>query len=452
MTLLSTLLYFILAVALLITVHEWGHFLAARLVGVKVLRFSVGFGKPLLSWRDKKNTEYVLAMFPLGGYVKMLDESEGDVPADELNYAFNRKSVWARILVVVAGPLFNLLFAVFALWLMYVIGIFTLAPIVGKITPHSAAAHAKFEPMDKIIAADNKKISSWRQFQMVLMPLIGDQGELQIDVKPADSEQIKQLTVQLNQWKLDPKHPNLLASLGLSPYVPKIQPIIAEVMPGQAAAAAGLAANDKIIAIDGQVVDDWYAVVDAVKLKPEQAVIMRVQRGDRQLNITVYPRLKKNKGQSYGFIGLKPQASERPSHWYQTVRYSPLNAISPAIHETWDLTLVTFRIIGKFIRGDMSVKTISGPIGIAQGAGQSARGGIAYYLAFLALVSISLGVLNLLPIPMLDGGHLLYYLIEVILRRPVSENIQELGMKVGLLVLTALIILAVFNDVTRLLT
>ncbi|KTD38878.1 membrane associated zinc metalloprotease [Legionella nautarum] len=446
----ATLLYFFLALLLLITVHEYGHFLVARLCGVKVLRFSFGFGKVLARWQGKQGTEYVWSLLPLGGYVKMLDEGEGEVPAAERHLAFNNKSVWARIAIIVAGPLFNFIFAFVALWLVLVIGIKSLAPMIDGVNANSIAAKAGLEPKQEIVALDDRKINSWRDFQFALMPLLGSDITVSLTVKSLGNGQKKTLSLPLANWELDPKKPDPLKSLGIKPFIPNIPPIIGEIVKESPANAAGLQAGDVIKEINNKPIDDWLDLVEYVRQHPDEQLALVISRKGENQVVNLQIGAKLNGSKKEGFLGLRSEKVDWPAQWLRTERQGPLQAVRTAFTQTVELTGATFSLIGRFVTGKLALQSISGPVGIAQGAGESARSGLTYYLSFLALVSISLGVLNILPIPMLDGGHLLYCIIEVIRGRPLSDNIKSVGIYLGLMVLMGLMLLALSNDISRL--
>lgn len=446
----ATLLYFFLALLLLITVHEYGHFLVARLCGVKVLRFSFGFGKVLARWHGKHGTEYVWSLLPLGGYVKMLDESEGEVPAKERHLAFNNQSVWARIAIIVAGPLFNFIFAFVALWLVLVIGIKSLAPMIDGVKAGSIAAMAGLKPKQEIVEMDDKKINSWRDFQFALMPLLGSDKTVSLTVKSLPNGQMKTLSLPLANWELDPKKPDPLKSLGIKPFIPNIPPVIGEIVKESPANTAGLQAGDVVKQINNKPVDDWLDLVEYVRQHPDEQLVLVISRKGETQSVSLRIGSKLNNGKKEGFLGLRSEKVDWPAQWLRTERLRPLQAIGTAFTQTAELTGATFSLIGRFVTGKLALQSISGPVGIAQGAGESARSGLTYYLSFLALVSISLGVLNLLPIPMLDGGHLLYCVIEVIRGRPLSDNVKSVGIYLGLMVLMGLMLLALSNDISRL--
>ncbi|MDP3269441.1 MAG: RIP metalloprotease RseP [Legionella sp.] len=447
---LVTLLYFLLALLLLVSVHEYGHFQVARWCGVKVLRFSFGFGTVLASWHDKKGTEYAWSLFPLGGYVKMLDETEGDVDEREKHLAFNNKSVWQRIAIVLAGPLFNFLFAFFALWLVLVIGMHSLAPIIASVKPDSLASRAGFSAKQEIVAINGSKINSWRDFQYAMMPLVGSRETIQVTVKSLNSGEVNQLSLPLVDWQLDDKKPDPLKSLGIEPFIPSIPPIIGEVVANSPAEKAGLQVGDKLISINGKPFDDWLLLVDFVKEHPDTRLDIEMDRQGKVHSIKLITGSQKVQGKTEGFIGVRSQKVDWPEHWLRHERQNPLTALGTALKQTGHLTATTFILMGRLVTGKLGLNSISGPVGIAQGAGDSGRGGIVSYLFFLALVSISLGALNLLPIPMLDGGHLLYYAFEIIRGKPLSDGVKSLGVYLGIFLLVALMFIALTNDLSRL--
>ncbi len=447
---LTTMLYFLLALLLLVTVHEYGHFQVARWCGVKVLRFSFGFGKVLASWRDKQGTEYAWSLFPLGGYVKMLDESEGEVAPNERHLAFNNQPVWARFAIVLAGPLFNFIFAFIALWLVLVIGTQSLAPMVERVEPNSLAAKAGLTAKEEIIEVNHTKINSWRDFQYIMMPLIGSTETLELTVKSGLNGQQKKRLMPLSDWKLNNKKPDLLKSLGIEPFIPSIPPIIGEVVADSPASNSGLQTTDEILSVNGEAVPDWLFLVDYVKVRPDTQLALQIRRNGNVQEVLVQAGSHNIKGRKEGFLGLRSQQVKWPEHWLRMERKHPVEALGAALTQTVQLTGATFTLMGRLITGKLSLNTISGPVGIAQGAGDSGRGGLTSYLFFLALVSISLGTLNLLPIPMLDGGHLLYYALEIIRRKPVSDGFKSMGSYIGLLLLVALMFVALTNDISRL--
>lgn len=443
-------IYFLFTLLLLVIVHEYGHFQVARWCGVKVLRFSFGFGKILFRWRDKSGTEYVWSLIPLGGYVKMLDETEGDVSPHEKHLAFNNQSIWVRAAIVIAGPLFNFLFAFIALWLVLVVGMYSLAPMIESVQPGSIAAQAGFTSKQEIIALNHIKINSWRDFQYAMMPFIGSNETVSVRVQSLVDGRQNELFLPLGEWHLDEQKPDPLKGLGLEPFIPNIPPIIGEVLPDSPAEKAGLKVGDTLMSVDGKSFDDWLFLVDYAKTKPNSRLSLKVDRHGQMLELVVVTGKQDNQGKMEGFIGVRSQKVNWPPHWLRLEREGPIDALGLAVKQTAQLTGTTFILMGRLITGQLGLKNISGPVGIAQGAGDSGRSGLVYYLFFLALVSISLGVLNLLPIPMLDGGHLLFYAIELLRRKPLSETAKSVSIYFGLLLLLAFMIIALSNDISRL--
>lgn len=451
MLIVYSIVGFLLAIAILVTVHEFGHFWVARRLGVKVLRFSIGFGKPLITWHGKDGVEYVIAVFPLGGYVQMLDESEGDVAEEEKHLAFNRKPISTRIAVVVAGPLFNILFAILAYWLMFVLGIRALAPIIGDVAPNSIAAVAGLKSQQEILAIDQNLTPSWRAVNLALMSHLGEKNQITFKVQNINSQKITSKQLNLKQWQVDERTPNVIASLGITPYLPAAPAVIGKILPNHPAHKAGLKAGDKILTADKKAIKDWNSFVTYIRVRPHKQTQITVARQGKNVSITLTPQSIQGKdGKTYGFIGVQSKPVKWPNNLIRTQRYSVLHAWWPAVKTTLHIVKLTFIVLGKMVTGKISFHSISGPIGIAQGAGISASIGLAYYLSFLAIISISLGVLNILPIPMLDGGHLIYYLYELIIGRPVSGKTRLLGFKMGMLMLLCLMVLAFYNDIARL--
>ena len=446
---LISFLAFIVAIGILVTFHEFGHFWTARRLGVKVLRFSIGFGKPLWTFKDKKGTEFVLAAIPLGGYVKMLDEREAPVPESEKKYAFNQKPVWARILIVFAGPLFNFIFAVFAYWLMFMIGISGWVPQIGEVTPGSIAARAGVVAGEEIVSIDNQLTKTWQQIAKQLMNRIGDKDTLEMQTKETDG--IRTHYLNLSDWELKGERPDLLRGLGIEPYQPPIPPVVFEVMPDEPAHAAGVLPEDVIVAVNGKPIQEWKNFTDIVIKSIDRPIQLTVKRHEETKELTVTPRAKEGvNGEMIGFAGLVVKTVKLPEELIRKERLGPIDAFFAATHKTQEYIVISFKLIGKMVVGELGLKTLSGPITIAQGAGASMVVGLQYYLGFLALISISLGVLNLLPIPILDGGHLLYYVIEGITGKPVPDHIQVYGFKVGLMLLIFLMTVAFYNDLLRL--
>ena len=446
MSVLYSILALMVTLGILVTVHEFGHYWVARRCGVKVLKFSVGFGKVLWSRTGKSGTEFAVAAIPLGGYVKMLDEREAPVEDGLLDQAFNRKSVWQRMAVVLAGPAANILFAIFAYWLMFVTGITQVKPIIGDVAQGSIAAQAQLPSGPEITMVDGRPVSSWQDVSYQLLTRIGDTGEIKIGL---DNGQFYQLEV--SRWLSDAEEPNVLTELGIEPYRPKISPVIKELQPGLAAEQAGLKPGDTVIQIDGKAIDHWHEFVEVVKNSAGKALNLQVTRNDQSVALTLIPASRTlDSGETVGFVGAMVHAPELPEGFIRTVTYNPLTAIYMGAEKTWDMSVVTLQSIGKMLQGLLSVKNLSGPITIAKVANASAQAGFEAFISFLAYISVMLAVVNLLPIPVLDGGHFLYYLIEAVKGSPVSEKIQIMGMKLGMSLLLMIMVVAIFNDISRL--
>ena len=451
MNFLTTLAAFAFALGALVVVHEFGHYLAARLCNVKVLRFSVGFGRVIASRRyGRDNTEWALAAFPLGGYVKMLDEREGDVPAGELPRAFNRQSVYRRIIIVIAGPLANFLLAIFLYWLIFMHGVPGIRPVIGAVTPDSAAAHAQFEAGETIVRIGSDPVTTWQDARWLMLKYAVDRARVALEVQ---NERAQINVRQLDMSALTPADldGNFLRALGFARLQPPLPPVIGRVMPGGAAERGGILAGDEVTAIDSAPLDRWDQVVAAISASPERQLLIEVKRGQTRLQMKILPDAAVENGTRIGRIGVAVRFDENSVKKYMVeMRYSPWDSLVRAGERTWDTARFSLSMLGKMIIGEVSLKNLSGPITIADYAGQSAQIGWISYLAFLALISISLGVLNLLPIPLLDGGHLMYYMLEIVKGSPVSTRIMEIGQNVGMGLLFLLMAFALYNDITRL--
>ncbi|MCT7940386.1 sigma E protease regulator RseP [Shewanella holmiensis] len=446
---------FIIALGILITVHEYGHFWVARKCGVKVEKFSIGFGKAIWRKVGQDGTEYVVAMIPLGGFVKMLDERVEDVPADMLNQAFNRKTVWQRIAIVAAGPLANFAFAIVALYAMYLIGVPSIKPVIDSTKVNSPAAVIQLSEPQQIIAISGQDVRNWEEVNFALVGHIGNDS---VDVTLAplsrmDGIDDKGKTYQLDtrEWRFDPEKESPITALGLGIFRPGINPIIAAISENSAAQIAGLMIGDTILSINQQPYKDWNSFVDVVQTSANKPLSVDIERAGELLQIEVVPQAQTNdNGDTIGIIGISPTAAQWPENMRFDLEYGMIDSVSAAVDKTWQLVVVSFKMIGKLFTGDVSVKNLSGPISIAQGAGASANYGLVYFLGFIALISVNLGIINLMPLPVLDGGHLLYYFIEVITGKPVPEKVQEIGFRFGAALLLMLMSVALFNDFARL--
>jgi len=442
---------FALALGTLIVVHELGHFVVARAIGVKVLRFSLGFGRPLWLVRiGRDRTEWAIAAFPLGGYVKMLDEREGPVASHELPRAFNRQPVGKRFLVVAAGPLANLLLAILIYWLLFMHGAEVLRPVLAAPPAATAAAAAGVENGETVRAVDGRRVRSWDElrWELVQAALSHPVVTLEVENRHHEIAALHLATGGFNAADLDT---DLLQRLGLHLYRPALAPIVGEVAPASAAEQAGIRAGDRITAVAGQPVVDWREVALKIRASPGQLLSFEVQRSGVRIALQARPAAMEEGGRRIGRLGITAQ--DDPSlraEMLTTVRYGVLPALGRATRQTWNTAVFSLRMIGRMIGGQASWKNLSGPVTIADYAGQSAKLGWSHYLTFLALISISLGVLNLLPIPVLDGGHLLYYMVEIIKGGPLPERVMEIGQQIGLGLLFMLMAFAFYNDINRL--
>lgn len=479
-----TVIAFIVTIGLLVTIHEYGHFLVARLCGVKVLRFSIGFGKPLFIKKfGKDQTEFVLAAIPLGGFVKMLDErelkAERELEAErnieakqesqttlpskspqlilptyseaELNRAFNRQSVYKRIIIVLAGPVANLLLAIALYWLLFMQGITGLRPIIGVVEDNSLAAAASLKSGEIIQKINGEPVQSWQDARWILLENALDNKAVKIEALNDDNE-LHLHTLRFDGIDNDPEI-DVLEKVGINMVMPKLPAIIGEILANSAAEKAQLMPKDKILSVDNVDMQTWDAVVTVVQASPNKQLQFKVLRNNNAVILKATPQGVKENGQLIGRLGASVEINKQlTDKLLVELNYSPLESARLAVAKTWDTAIFSLKMLGKMIMGELSIKGISGPVTIATFAGESANMGLKTFLGFLALVSISIGVLNLLPIPVLDGGHLMYYVVEIIKGSPVSESIIIIGQKIGFILLGMMMIIALFNDFNRLLT
>jgi len=447
MSVLHTVLWFLIAIGILVVVHEFGHYLAARLAGVKVLRFSVGFGKPLFSRRfGRDQTEWSLAALPFGGYVKMLDEREGDVPAAEAHRSFNRATVGRRIGIVAAGPIANFLLAIVFYWALFLHGLPAMKPMIGEPPAGTPAAQAGLVAGDEIRRVNGNSTPSFQDLRQNLLRAGVAGDALTLELADGRSVRLDAAPMQTENLEVDTLRP-----LGIVRYDPEIEPVIDKLLPDGAAARAGLQPGDRLIAANGMPVANWQDWVQRVRQHPAKPLRIEYERQGQRGELTVVPEAVDEAGQRVGKIGAGPKIDDSTLAMLMTeVRYGPVDALWQGAVKTWDMSLFTLEMMGRMVLGQVSWKNLSGPLTIADYAGQSAALGWISFVGFLALVSVSLGVLNLLPIPLLDGGHLMYYVAEVFTGRPVSGRTMEIGSRIGMILLLMLMSFALFNDLQRL--
>lgn len=459
--LITNVLALLVTLGILVTIHEFGHYWVARRCGVKVLRFSIGFGKAVKTWIGKDGCEYVIAPIPLGGYVKMLGQedttvsSSTELPASQRHMSFAYKPLWQRMAIVAAGPAANFLLAIFVFWLINIAyGLSGIAPVIDGIKDNSPAAMAGLREGDEILAVDGKETIIWQQVTLQMLGRMGETGELRLTIDPASGGSARDVMVPISAWLGNDTAPNPISDLGIVQI--EIPAVIAGLVENGRAEQGGLLPGDEVLSVNGQIIRGWTHWVEVIRANPELDLDVVVQRNVEQTLLGIRPaEVISEDGSATGSIGAYVQqmslAEIVPESMRREVNYGPISAIKPALIETWDKSLFVLDSVKKMVVGLISVKNINGPITIAQVAGDTATYGLSVYLGFLALLSISLGVLNLLPIPVLDGGHLLYYSIEAVIRRPVPERIQSFGLQLGLLLISGIMVLAVYNDVSRLL-
>ncbi|MDO8334929.1 MAG: RIP metalloprotease RseP [Nitrosomonas sp.] len=454
MTITYTIISFIIALGILITFHEFGHYLVARWSGVKVLRFCIGFGQPIFRRRwGKDQTEWVIAAIPLGGYVKMLDENEGKVAIEDLPRSFNRQPVARRFAIVAAGPIANFLLAIVLYWFLFILGVHGMKPVLGPVEPSTAAAYAKFQAGETIVSIENEAVASWQDARWTLLRYAIDQSSnVKIQTINKNGE-INWRQLDLSNVDPDKLNENFLGIIGLNSYQPTIKPVIGQVMPDGVGYKAGLLIGDEILTANDTEIQTWMDFVQVIRSSPGHLLELEILRNNQITSLTITPETATENGKQIGKIGIAPVVNQAEfDELLVTVSYPPAKAIHKAIEKTWETTILTLQMLSKMIMGDVSWKNVSGPISIADYAGQSAQMGLASYLAFLALISVSIGVLNLLPIPVLDGGHLMYYLIEIIRGNPLPEKTILIGQRIGMAMLFTLMTFAIYNDINRLIT
>lgn len=450
MDFLQSVFGFVVAIGVLVTFHEFGHYWVAKRMGVQVLRFSVGFGRPLWQRRGRDGTVWQLAAIPLGGYVKMLDEREAEVPPELQHRAFNRQSVWARIAIVAAGPLANFLLALVFYALVYMLGQPALKPILGEVTAQTPAAEAGLRAGLEVRSVDGVPVRSWDELRAQLLESALGAGEIQLEAaRGTDVAQSYNLGISTLS-----REPQLFFDgIGLQPPRVALQPLLGEVIAQGPAASAGLRSGDRILSLDGQPVRQWRELVELVRARPEAQVEVVYSREGLEARTMVQLQSFSEAGQSYGRLGAAVAA--QPELWQDFVfeyRLGPLQSLLAGARQTLQMSVLTLKMLGRMVLGEVSVRNLSGPLSIAEFAGVSAAAGLVTFLGFMALVSVSLGVLNLLPVPVLDGGHLLYYVIEALTGAPLPERVQQMGQSIGIALLLALMSVALFNDVNRLLS
>ncbi|MFP4244121.1 MAG: RIP metalloprotease RseP [Ectothiorhodospira sp.] len=453
MNLLVSVAAFVVAIGILVTVHEFGHYWVARRCGVKVLRFSVGFGRPL--WRrvaGRDGIEYVVGTVPLGGYVKMLDEREAPVPEAERHRSFNRQTVGRRIAIVAAGPVANFLFAIAAFALMYTLGVSGVKPVVGAVEPGTVAAESGFASRDELRAVGDTRVHTWEQAAVALLDEGMGGGPLAVRVRTADGgEAVRTLALDGRRHLLSGEG-SILDTLGIRPWSPWSDPVLGELMADGAADRAGLRTGDRILEADGRPIRDWNDWVSHVRERPDQALRLRILRGGAEHSVTLHTDAVKENGETVGRIGAYPRVDEAAAAEMQVViRHDPFTAVWLGMERTWEMSALTLRVMGRLITGEAALSNIAGPVSIAEYAGTSALIGVTAFLGFLGLVSLSLGIINLMPIPVLDGGHLLYYAVELVKGSPVSETVEAVGQRIGLALIGLLMTLAFYNDFMRIL-
>lgn len=436
---------FLIVICVLVFIHEYGHFWAARKCGIKVSRFSIGFGKVLWSKTDKHGTEFALSMIPLGGYVSMLDSRAGEVPNELRGQDYSAKPVWQRAFVIAAGPLANFIFAILAYWLIYMVGVPTVKPVIGSVAPDSIAAQAGLQADMQIRAVDGKAVEDWTNVNMLLTTKVGT-PTVTLTLSPFDQpQQVKEIRLDLSSWQYDPQQQAAFTALGMMPKTGEVELTISKISENSPASRAGLRIGDKILAVDGQA-QQWQELVTTIRSHLNQPLTFTIERAQQQLTLSITPQANAE-GQTY--IGFSPTFHPLPQQYRTELKYDILSALQQGLEKTLELSVVIIKLVGKLLSGDISIKNIGGPISIAQGAGVSLDSGLVYYLSFMALISVNLGIMNLFPLPVLDGGQLLFLAIEAVRGKPVTEKVREIFLRIGITLLLMLTVFSLFNDIIR---
>ena len=439
-------LSFVIALSILVAVHEWGHYFVARLCNVKILRYSIGFGKPLYKRVTSTGMEFVIASIPLGGYVRMLDGRVDQIGTQDLDVAFDQKPVAQRMAIVAAGPMVNFIFAVFALMAIGMIGTQSAKPVVAEVLTDSYAYHAQLSAGDHIIAVGDRQVKNWQDVSLEMVRYSGD-TQMPVTIKNSQNA-VQTLIFPLNGWTLNPDSADLFGDLGFVRYQPKITKVLAYIEENGPADKSGLQVGDEIVKLDGTPMNNWGQIVGYLESRPNQSVDADIKRSGANRSLTLTLGVRPDDS-SKGYLGVVTSREAWPPQYIVTTQLGPVDAFFSGVDDTWRLMTTTLKMLGKLVTGDLSVKSLSGPISIAQGAGAHASYGLVAFLGFLALISVNLGIINLLPLPILDGGHLLYFTIEWITGKPVSQAVQEIGFRIGGVLLFMIMATAIFNDILR---
>ena len=446
---LQTLFVALATFAIVVAFHEYGHFWMARRAGVKVLRFSIGFGRPLFYWQGKDDTEYVIAAIPLGGYVRMADERDADIAEVDLPRAHNRQPVAKRIAIASAGPIANFLLAILVLWGLFLRGEVGIVPEIDKVAPNSLAEAAGLQTGQEIIAIDGRETPTVASVNFALLERLGDSGTLTLAARYPGSDVVTESEMRISQWLKGEKEPDLLGALGVTIRMPPVLPVVGGLTEDGAAAQAGFLERDLIISADGEAISLWMDWVTYVRARPAQAITVELERKGSRQNLSVTPAAAVSDGGRIGAVGMSVALPVVPAAQQRHFDRGPVAALVASVKRTGDLVVFTFKSIGRMLQGLISPSNLSGPITIAKVAASTAEAGWVAWFGFLALLSVSLGALNLLPIPVLDGGHLVFYGFEAILGKPLPDRIQMAGYQVGLVLVLSIMVFALYNDLTK---